>query len=619
MAANRYDKPVNYSYVDQFVPIPFEELMTLGNYYAKERKQAEQDLSEYIRRAGDFHSLIDKDNETYHNTSFNPHIRARLEEAAQNPSVMKDAMWRAGMMRDLNSVDYSTLSKLRASAEAAKEYDKAMKKLALEGRMPEGWMPNYFSTYSTADSGVFDKTPVPYYSINELVHPLVDNLEDSYLWTKGGYDYYGVDDKTALRQVNEHLSEIMRNPTMQQHVALMGYDKALDAVKTAALEKTRINRKANPFAMLDMQEKYRRSRTTPKSRGKDEPENKPADFTVTAQLDTTGAYIKGREKHISDTFLDLAQRDPKTKAAIDSWRLRSMGIGGKNIFGTQDRPWDQYTTLMDIPEVAELYDSVRNGYNDPKNMFVTKFNSVAENGKLTANSITTATRNILGQYGTTITNDAVSRAIQLQLPNKEGEGTFEDTEFGKNVTLSSSRGLRLPQSYFYSFAGGNVSNIDPAFDKFDRDLMNGIFNGLIVRTAENLIQIPTGYNTEELSSVVTVSIPYEQLVAKGYTDQDIERLGGVVETTPVKESKRLRPSGNVDSTTVSGGGNKYVTIRVLSDVATDGLNAEYLNSAQHKQTLGTSGAADIHPDVQYDAYNDDLDVMDVLRFIDNEE
>ena len=38
MAANRYDTPVNYEYVDQYVPVPFQELLTLGKYYAEERR-----------------------------------------------------------------------------------------------------------------------------------------------------------------------------------------------------------------------------------------------------------------------------------------------------------------------------------------------------------------------------------------------------------------------------------------------------------------------------------------------------------------------------------------------------------------------------------------------------
>ena len=47
MAINRFFKPVDYEYT----PIPFQELVTLGKYYADERKQAEKDLATYIQKA----------------------------------------------------------------------------------------------------------------------------------------------------------------------------------------------------------------------------------------------------------------------------------------------------------------------------------------------------------------------------------------------------------------------------------------------------------------------------------------------------------------------------------------------------------------------------------------
>ena len=68
---NRYDQASPYEYVSQYVPVPFQELVTLGKYYADERKAAERELSNYIKKAGEFNSLITKDNESYQNIAFN--------------------------------------------------------------------------------------------------------------------------------------------------------------------------------------------------------------------------------------------------------------------------------------------------------------------------------------------------------------------------------------------------------------------------------------------------------------------------------------------------------------------------------------------------------------------
>lgn len=42
MAVNRYHKAAPIEYVSQYVPIPFEELVTLGKHYAAERRAAEE-------------------------------------------------------------------------------------------------------------------------------------------------------------------------------------------------------------------------------------------------------------------------------------------------------------------------------------------------------------------------------------------------------------------------------------------------------------------------------------------------------------------------------------------------------------------------------------------------
>ena len=61
MAINRFFKPVDYEYT----PIPFQELVTLGKYYADERKQAEKDLAANIKTFGKFVSPSAVDMENY--------------------------------------------------------------------------------------------------------------------------------------------------------------------------------------------------------------------------------------------------------------------------------------------------------------------------------------------------------------------------------------------------------------------------------------------------------------------------------------------------------------------------------------------------------------------------
>lgn len=277
MAINRFFKPVDYEYT----PIPFQELVTLGKYYADERKQAEKDLATYIQKANEFTSLISKDVDTYNKTAFNPQIRQYIEQAASNPSVMKDMGWRSGLQAAVNSVDYGMLNKLKSSAESAKIYNTAVQKLAMEGKMPPGWEPNYFDTYSTADSGVFNATPLAWQSRNDIVHEYVDNLKSSYIDTKGGWDYYGVSEDRTLAQVNAAESEIMNLPVIQRNLkrrsavyTQMGlseeeafnraYIDEWGEIQNEAREKAWFDRRENKYSLLQKQAELA---------GKDQPSN----------------------------------------------------------------------------------------------------------------------------------------------------------------------------------------------------------------------------------------------------------------------------------------------------------------------------------------------------------
>lgn len=282
---NRYDQASPYEYVSQYVPVPFQELVTLGKYYADERKAAEKELSNYIKKAGEFHSLITKDNESYQNIAFNEQLKNRINEAMINPSVMRSAAWRSGLLGDLNSIDYASLSKLKASAESAKLYDAAVRKLALEGKMPPGWEPDYFGTYSTIDSGkVFNETPLPYTTINDMVHKYVNDLKPEYINTRGRYDYFGVSEARAEAQVDINRSELLARPDVQRMIGMyqsagMSKKEAENAffiqAKNAAREKAYENRTPNQYALLDAQYKYQIAKEAAKAKGKRGSEDNP--------------------------------------------------------------------------------------------------------------------------------------------------------------------------------------------------------------------------------------------------------------------------------------------------------------------------------------------------------
>lgn len=265
MAVNRYDKAAPIEYVSQYVPIPFQELVTLGQYYAGERKAAEQQLHNYIKDANEFQSLIEKDVDNYYKIAINDHIQSKIDEAIQDPSVMKSAAWRAGLNNAFNSVNYAELSKLKKSAEQADEYDKLYKALAAEGLMPPGWEQDYYSSYDTLQEGIFDKTPLPYGSVEDVAWDFVKDMKDTYLGPHGGYNWFGVNEAMVLNQVDARKSELLANPKVQRHLQILqnaGMDEQsalreiMDRAQTAALRRVTLKPEEDPYAKMAQQYKY---------------------------------------------------------------------------------------------------------------------------------------------------------------------------------------------------------------------------------------------------------------------------------------------------------------------------------------------------------------------------
>ena len=268
MTVNRYDQAIPYEYVSQYVanPIPFQELLTLGMYYGEQRKEAEKQLSQYIKDANEFQSLIEKDVDNYYNIAFNDLIQSKINEAAADPSVMKSSAWRAGLTGALNSVNYAELSKLKKSAEQADQYDKLYKALAAEGLMPPGWEQDYYSTYDTLTDGIFDKTPLPYGSVEDVAWDFVKDMKDTYLGSHGGYNWFGVDEDMVFDQVDARKSELLANPKVQRHLQILqnaGMSKELalqeimNRAQTAALRRVSLKPETNPYAYLASQYKYK--------------------------------------------------------------------------------------------------------------------------------------------------------------------------------------------------------------------------------------------------------------------------------------------------------------------------------------------------------------------------
>ena len=433
MATNYNDKPVNYGYMSQYVPIPFQELFAMAKHYGDEIKTARKELTDYAKSVGEFESLLAKDMDSYRKISLNDNVQRVMNEAISNPNVMKSAAWRSGMASALNSVDYSSLSKLKKSAEQADLYDKLYKSLAAQGKMPPGWEPDYFNTYSTMDSGkIFNETPLPYTTVNDMVHPLVDNLKSEYIGTKGGYDYFGVSEDRAEAQVinDRNKSELLARPDVQRMISLyqkqgLTKDAATELffeyAKTAAREKAYENRTPNQYALLKAQQDYAIAKEAAKAGNQDNQHLTRRSLIDYDLANQTNKWVKENPELIEKQkqLKELRDRAEKTGSEEDA-----------NAFN------DAYNEF-----VINWQTSV---YNDRSNYMKSEFEKTAK-FKLAKNP----------QDNENYSRDGYFRGVKAAVKSISGTIGFNSADNKGDILLTSIGGI--PQEYITN--RGNKQNV----------------------------------------------------------------------------------------------------------------------------------------------------------------
>lgn len=615
MAINRFFKPVDYEYT----PIPFQELVTLGKYYADERKQAEKDLANYIKNANEFTSLISKDVDTYNKTAFNDQIKSYINQAASNPSIMKDMGWRSGLQAAMNAVDYSMLNKLKSSAESAKVYNTAVQKLAMEGKMYPGWEPNYFDTYSTEDSGVFNATPLAWASISDDIHPLVNDLKESWIRKEGNYNITGVSRERTIEQVNEHMSEILAHPRMQRRLAqyeqmykAAGKDpnealsKLIGEIQTAAQEKAWEKKEADPFALAYV--KSGSGSGSPYGNGLD---------TLTQSIAYNGQkkYIAERDTFLKSMYPDLFKRLDSTnsteKAAAEK-ELKELRL--------KTNPTDVRRNTFYNYAFSDMYSE------DPvlKQLTKERLNEVkAGKAKLSDAEI------MKGVYGTANTYGMAADDITHDIYSSGVQGISSDkvqTEFGNRRVIEGGRGLRLQAAKVAQDAGIDIPETS-RIKKVDDLISSGALGRIIVSGGAYIESFPivrgvkpSDYNRHTIYGMVPARVAEDN----GLTDEDVRAVGGQVSYTKMntsssnvvhdttstkysaKDKKKNSTRSTGDTTTETTSGNiKYYAFPLTHEGAYtgDGILSESQNQRHLQNYMSSSKASDYYGNVYEQAHD----------------
>lgn len=222
---NEYDSPVQLDFINTYVPIPFEQLYTLGNAAKDRVDKALSDFTTALDKFGEFRSRSAVDMQRWNDLTINPQ-KALIEQMAKNPELIKDRAFQSQLKSSIANVDRAKLSLLKQNAAAYDEYEKLKQQLMLAGKYNPTWHDIDFSNYDTlgdglhAGKGLFEATPMPYADLNELSKPYMDQLKPGFLRSDGVYDYTGIAASDLERVANAHLTDIANTPQGQMHMQM---------------------------------------------------------------------------------------------------------------------------------------------------------------------------------------------------------------------------------------------------------------------------------------------------------------------------------------------------------------------------------------------------------------
>ena len=263
MAISRYDTPAQAEFINTYVPIPFEQLYTLGKDAKAEVDKALSEQSSALAKWSEFKSPSAVDTQTWYNSTVGA-AKPIIDELASKPDMIKTAEGRAKLRSVINNVDTAKLSQLQQSRDALLQRQKVDQELMIQGKYNPEWHGIDYNNYNTLNNGIFsDVSPLAYKSVQDLTEEYYKGIQDSYIGTKGGYDYTGVTKSRIEEIADKNLSGIMITPEAQKHMDI--YKKQTgasdDQAKTWLRERViqdnlkyvRENREANKFDLLQKQ------------------------------------------------------------------------------------------------------------------------------------------------------------------------------------------------------------------------------------------------------------------------------------------------------------------------------------------------------------------------------
>lgn len=533
MAVNRYDSPAQAEFINTYVPIPFEQLYTLGKQAKENVDKALSAYSTALDKWADFQSPSAIDTQEYYNETYGRALPI-AEEMSRNLDMLKTAEGRAKIYSVINNTDRAKLSMLRQSAENLKQRQKVNQQLMLTGKYNPDWHDVDFANYNTLTSGIYnDVSPLAYQSIKELTDNYVNNLKDSFISRSGGFIHTGVTGDQVRQILDKNRSGILSTPEAQMHMKMYVKNNpgaTMEDAANAFMEKAYIDNQeyirdnvtVDPYALQALKEQQALRLAMAKKKGEE----------------ATGDYPDAYNKLYNDAITREKQQI-RTNPALGRTRslIEELGAMTQTLQNASDAVASGKMTADDYKKLYDTYKKqVDSNYSqeamsdalaeDVRQLFATQsdiFPEVGVNNKKYPAYYDASSR-VLNQltYGT---SGLVMNSYNKVKAANEVEINSNDV-ITKGYTIPDTNGLILSTDFVNKIMKVpsikyTVKDRSGLERNFAEDLKSGVFQD-VIKIPRNKIMVSNIDGNPQLVQRVSVKIPMQSIRNAGYDENDFK-------------------------------------------------------------------------------------------------
>lgn len=630
---NRYDNPAQAEFINTYVPIPFEQLYTLGKQAKENVDQALKDYSTALDKWAEFQSPSAADTKAYYDETYGRALPV-AEELSKNLDMIKTAEGRSKIYSAINNVDRAKLSMLRQSAEGLRERQKVNQRLMLEGKYNPLWHDVDFTGYNTLTSGIYnDVSPLGYQSIKDLTDKYVNNLKDSYLGRSNGFIHTGVTGDQIKKILDENKSGILSTPEAQMHMQVYlkqnpgatAEDAANAFMERAYIdnqEYIRNNITVDPYEMQALKERQAlRVAATRKGKNGEQPTDYPDAYTKlyndavvqekrqmqnNPNLTRTRSFIEGQASMIQ-TLIDAAnalelgaitpeEYNTMYKAYQESASKNYSNEAMANAYAEDVR--DMFAKQSDISPAVGVkqeklplyYDTASRVLNEltypTSGLVMNRYNKIKSSKEVEINS-----------------NDAITNGFTIPDTN----GLILSTDFVNKV-------MKVP-SIKYTVQDNSRLNRN-----FAEDLKSGVFQD-VIKVPRNKIMVGESNGQPQLFQRVSVKIPIQSIRNANY---DVDSFKEMVNKTtgltsevglsvkPIKGESVEDAWGHSDTRDGAALTGEYFTFDAMEPIDPHGMTRMTFDQEVNKEHGGSKLQNDLYDSSYNESYSSDIELYQTM-------